>query len=340
MLTVSAAERCSHQRGRLARPDGQSGCRCAVRSICWLAAVVLAAAGLLWPPPTPALAQAGPCGPDRPPVAVRPVAPVANGADLPAPFGYRPPAVDQAALLRDVATVVTQQAAELGVDTCFQRKPEQIVARVDFLSPFEFLVVSALSQDPERRDALLDRYAADPRAAIRELGPVFPSTRAQVVLTTYAYYDVETDRIRVNAAQVPPAELRRVLVHEFWHAMPRLRTWTDPGGATLRASGFWLQEQRDGPRTWVPVEDRRGLPYSPYLLDEAMAALMETRYAGPPRFSRPEVDQAQAFLARLMEVAGPREVVRGYLDSQPDELAALIAAHRAQLPEQGVYARP
>jgi hypothetical protein len=275
--------------------------------------------------------------------AARQVAPFAVAAELPEPFRYRPDGdahLDHQQALSDVVAVVRRQAAELGADVCYQEKPDRIAARVDFLSPYEYLVVSLFNQEPTRRDGLLDRYVVDPQGAIKELGDAFPSTRAQATLATYAYFDVESDRIRVNAARVPPPELRRVLVHEFWHAMPRVRIWTEPDGRTLRATGFWLQEQRSGRRMWVPVEDRRGLPYASFLLDEAMATLMESRYAGPSRYARPELDEVQRFLERLMSVAGAGEVMRDYLESEPYRLGDLAATHRASFPELEPLARP
>jgi hypothetical protein len=293
----------------------------------------LATASVVW-------AQQSDCSGNPAPIAIRPVAPAGNAADLPAPFGYRPGNFDRAAVLRDVSDVVKQQAAGLGVDACYQQKIPGISQRIDFLSPAEFLIVSLYGQDLPRRDALLDRYASDPKGAIGELAQVAPTPRAQMILATYAYYDLDADRIFVNVAQVPQAELRRVLVHESWHAMPRLSTWTDQSGTPLRASGFWSQEHRAGPRAWLPVEDRGDLPYEPYLLNEGMATLMETRYAGPSRFAQKDVVQVQQFLAHLMEVAGPRDVMRSYLESKPDGLVAVVNAHRESLPELQPLAHP
>jgi hypothetical protein len=286
------------------------------------------------------LAAAAPCDsdPERPPT--RPVAPAALAAELPDPFTYRSDGVDRSAVLRDVVEVVSRQAAELGADDCYRDKPARIAEHVDFLSPFEFLVVTMFDQEPARRDELLDQYVSDPRGAIRALGEAFPSTRGQATLTLYAYFDVASGRIRVNAAKVPLSDLRRVLVHEFWHAMPRPRIWAEADGRTLRASGFWLQEQRAGRRVWVPVEDRRGLPYSSYLLDEGMATLMETRYAGLSPYARPEIDEVRRYLDRLMSAAGTADVLREYLESRPYQLTALTEAHRESFPELEPLARP
>lgn len=313
-------------------------CRNLPGAVPMLAVLVLGITLLV--PASMAWAAAAPCDvdPERP--FTRPVARAELAADLADPFKYVPTSTDRAALLADVAEVVRTQAAEVSADPCYLDKPARIAARVDFLSPFEFLVVTMFDQEPERRDALLDQYAADPRGAIKQLGEAFPSTRAQSTLAAFAYYDVNSDRIRVNAARVPPEDLRRVLVHEFWHAMPRARTWTEPDGRTLRANGFWLQEQRVGPRLWIPVEDRRGLPYASYLLDEAMATLMETRYAGPSRFARRDVLDVQAFLGRLMVLAGSPAVVRPFLESRPYELGTLAEVHRDSFPELEVVARP
>ena len=291
--------------------------------------------------PMPASVLAAPActtTPERP--TNRAVAPAAVAAGLSAPFAYQPDASEQAAALAEARRVVGRQAAELGVEACYREKPAEIAGRVDFLSPYEFLVYTTFDQDPQKRDALLDQYLTDPRGAIKGLGEVFPSTRAQATLATYAYYDLNSDRIRVNAAQVPPAELRRVLVHEFWHAMPRARSWSEADGKTLRASGFWLQEQLAGRRMWIPVEDRRGLPYASYLLDEAMATLMETRYAGPSKHARPELTEVQGYLDKLMSVASRDDVLRAYLGSQPDALVQITQSHRSQFPELEVLARP
>ena len=191
-----------------------------------VAAVVIVA--IVGQPSTVRAAEA-PCvaDPERP--ATRPVAPAAVAADLAEPFRYVPAGDDRAALLAEVASVVSEQAADGDAEPCYLEKPARIASRVDFLSPFEFLVLTVFDQEPARRDALLDLYPSDPRGAIKQLGETFPSPRAQATLTAFAYYDVDTDRIRVNAAKVPPEQLRRVLVHEFWHAMPRARTWTETG---------------------------------------------------------------------------------------------------------------
>lgn len=305
---------------------------------CALAALVVALAMILRP--SAAGAAAAPCDVDPEWPAARAVAPAEVAADLSEPFKYGPAQVDRAAVLADVVAVVRSQAAEGSADPCFLEKPTRIAGRVDFLSPFEFLVVTMFDHEPERRDALLDQYATDPRGAIKGLGEAFPSTRAQATMTAFAYYDVTSDRIRVNMARVPPDQIRRVLVHEFWHAMPRARTWTEPDGRTLRASGFWLQEQRQGRRVWIPVEDRRGLPYASYLLDEAMATLMETKYAGPSPYARADLLEVTGFLGRLMGVAGSDAVFRQYLESRPYELGALTVAHHDSFPELQVVARP
>jgi len=186
----------------------------------------------------------------------------------------------------------------------------------------------------------LDQYRTDPKGAIKALGDAYPSTRAQATLATYAYFDLASGHIRVNTAQVPPADFRRVLVHEFWHAMPQARTWTASDGKTLRASGFWVQEHQAGRRSWVPVEDRQGLPYASYLMDEAMATLMETRYAGPAKFPRSDLDEVQGFLDKLIGVAGSSVVMTEYLQSQPYEIGNLAETHRASFPELEPIARP
>jgi hypothetical protein len=294
----------------------------------------------LFLPAPAALAQHVDCRGNPNPIATRPVAPVANAANLAAPFGYQPADLDRAAVLRDVTDAVEQQAAALGIDACYQQKIPDIAQRTDFLSPAEFLIVSLYPRDTARRDALLDRYATDPHGVVADLAPTAPTPRAQMILATYAFYDLDADRIYVNVAQVPPSELRRVLVHESWHAMPHLSSWTDQAGTPFRASGFWSQVRRSGSRAWLPVEDRGNLPYEPYLLNESMASLMEARYAGPSRFAQKDVLQVQQFLSHLMDVAGPRNVMRSYLESQPDGLVALVDTYRDSLPELQLTTHP
>jgi hypothetical protein len=303
------------------------------------AALVALAVTLAGPRPAQA-ADAETCDTDFEQAAVHPVAPASVADGLSEPFAYPASGIDQQAVLSDVVSVVQKQVAELNLDACFRDKPARIASRVDFLSPYELLVVSTLEQDPARRDALLDQYKVDPRGAIKAIGDIYPSTRAQAAMSTYAYFDLANGHIRVNAAKVPPADIRRVLVHEFWHAMPIARTWGGPDGRTMRASGFWLQERRPGVRSWIPVEDRQGLPYASYLMDEAMATLMENRYAGSAKAARPDLDEVEQFLDRLIDVAGPGAVLGEYLHSQPYEIGNLVAAHRASFPELEPVARP
>jgi hypothetical protein len=306
----------------------------------WSTLAVLVALTTLIATPLTAMAATSACESDPEQPAARPVAPASVAAGLSAPFAYAPGAIDQQAVLTDVVAAVQKQAVDLNLDGCYREKPASIASRVDFLSPYEFLVVSTFDQDPTHRDALLGQYRVDPRGAIKALGDAYPSTRAQAAMASYAYYDLASGHIRVNTAQVPPADIRRVLVHEFWHAMPMARTWTTPDGRTMRASGFWLQEQRAGRRTWVPVEDRQGLPYASYLMDEAMATLMENRYAGPSRFARPDLDEVQGFLDKLIGVAGVGAVFGDYLHSQPYDIGPLAETHRASFPELEPMARP
>jgi hypothetical protein len=270
----------------------------------------------------------------------RPIAPAAASVDLPAPFGYRPDSTDRAAVLANVAAVVRGQAEDLGAAGCYLGKPAAIAERVDFLSPYEFLVVTMYEQDHAHRDSLLDQYASDPRGAIQALAEHYPSNRAQSIMMNYAYFDIGSDRIRVNAARVPAADVRRVLVHEFWHAMPDTRVWREGADRTVRANGFWLQERRGNVPVWLPVDEQGGLPYQSYLLDEAMATMMETRYAGPSPMARREVDEVQAYLSRLMTLAGPADVLGSYLASEPHELEVLTEEHRASISAVEPLARP
>ena len=258
-----------------------------------------------------------------PDLASRAEAPRAADVEPTSPFAVSPRSLDRTGLLREVSTVVARQVQEVGAPAEYARRVGPIAERVDFQAPFEVLVTAYFEREPARRDALLALYARDPRQAIRELGPAFPSPRAEMLLATFAYYDVNADRIRVNLGRVPEHEASRVLVHEFWHALPDLRTWDGANGSTFRTTGFWTQRQRPGGAAWDPVDEAGGLPASPYLLNEAMATRMEIRYAGPLRFGRPDLEAADGFLSRLTEATGNARVMHAYLGSQPAELRKL-----------------
>jgi len=100
--------------------------------------------------PLEAQAAASPCDsdPGRPPA--RPVALASVAAELGEPFGYVAGPDNKDHLLADVVSVVRAQAAESGADPCYHDKPARIASRVDFLSPFEFLVKTMFDQDPAR----------------------------------------------------------------------------------------------------------------------------------------------------------------------------------------------
>ena len=249
------------------------------------------------------------------------------------PFAPSARPLDRGGLLREVSAAVTRQIREVGAPAEYAERVSPIAERVDFQDPFAFLVTSYYEREPERRDALLALYVRDPAKATRELGPAFPSPRAEMILATFAYYDVGADRIRVNLGRIPETEAARVLVHEFWHALPDIRTWDGGNGTTFRTSGFWTQQRRPGRAVWDPLDDAGGLPYSPYLLNEAVATRMEVHFAGPLRFKRPDLEPAAGFLARLTEAAGSADVMHAYLGSQPAELTELAGRHRAALPE-------
>ena len=259
--------------------------------------------------------------------------------ELPTPFALPARELDRAGVLREVTSVVSRQAREVGAPTTYAARVGPIAERVDFLHPFQFLVTSYFERDPARRDALLAAYAREPAAAIRELGPAFPSPRAEMILNTLAYYDVSADRIRVNLGRITPDDAARVLVHEFWHALPDLRTWKGEDGATLRTTGFWTQRLTSEQGIWQPLDDTDGLPHPAYLLNEAMATQMEVRYAGPTKFKRPDLDGANGYLARLSETAGSADVMEAYLRSRPGELHELAEQHQAARVDAGALPR-
>jgi hypothetical protein len=267
------------------------------------------------------------------------IADPALASRLPEPFAFQPWQGDRGEILDHVAATVSQQAADAGAVSCFRHKAPSIAERVDFLSPFEFLVATAYESDPAARDSALETYGRDPQQAVQAINPIYPSPRAEMILTNLAYYDLSADRIRVNLGRLAERNAARVLVHEFWHAMPAARSWNGSDGTSFRASGFWVQKLAPNGRTWMPVDNLQGLPFPPFLLAEGMATLMETRFAGPTPSPRPDIEAARRFLDHADQVVGEQEVMRLYLESQPDEFSSVAQAHRGQLPELSADAR-
>ena len=99
------------------------------------------------------------------------------------------------------------------------------------------------------------------------------------------------------------------------------------------------EEETDG-RWLAEVPQLPGALCYGQTADEAMATLMETRYAGPQKHARPELLEVQGYLDKLMSVASRDDVLRAYLGSQPDALAQITESHRSQFPELEVLARP
>ena len=248
-----------------------------------------------------------------------------------------PAQIDRAAVLADVVAVVRSQAAEGNADACFLEKPARIAGRVDFLSPFEFLVATIFDQEPSGGTPCSTSTPSTRVAPSRDSARRSPR-RAQATMTALAYYDVNSDRIRVNTARAGrPASARpgpRVLARDA--PRPDLDR---ADGRTLRANGFWLQEQRHGRRSGSPsrtaglavrlVPPRRG-DGDPD--GDALRRAVAVCARRPPG--------GDAFLGRLMGVAGSEVVLRQYLDSRPYELGALTEAHHASFPELQVVARP
>jgi hypothetical protein len=284
------------------------------------------------------LAGDGRCGP-RPTEAPPRIGDPALASRLPEPFAFQPWRGDRAEILDRVVATVSQQAEDAGAVSCFRDKAPSIAERVDFLSPFEFLVVTAYESDPAARDAALETYGRDPKQAVQAINVIYPSPRAEMILTNFAYYDLSADRIRVNLGRLAEGSATRVLVHEFWHAMPAARTWSGSDGTAFRASGFWVQKLAPNGRTWMPVDTLQGMPFPPFLLAEGMATLMETRFAGPSPSPRADIEAARGFLDHVDQVVGKQEVMRLYLESQPDEFSSLVQAHRGELPELSATAR-
>jgi hypothetical protein len=303
--------------GRLACPELVEG-----------SVVVVALVGLLlWPIGSVAAAEA-PCWPaeDAPMVTAAPDD--GRSGSLPRPFQTQPWGVDAAQLL---ANAQQQAAAELdaaGAPNCYAALLPGIAARTGFLSPYEFLVVGYYEHDWDTRDGLLRLYRDDPQQAVRRLADIWPSPRAELLIRTPAFFDLDTNQVYVNRGAVTPDQAPNVVVHEFWHALANVRLSSRPDGALSRTTGFWTELRPAEGRAWRPVDEQVDGGVPTYLMNEAVAIEMEVSATGRehPQM-RPDLLDALSVLHELFDVAGRPRVLQLYLESRSDELKGI--AHQA-----------
>lgn len=258
---------------------------------------------------------------DRPILA----APVDARTDsLPIPFRTAPSALEPQELLAVSQSKAAEALEGLGAPRCYTELLPAIAARTAFLSPFEYLVVGYYDRDATTRDALLKLYRDDPQEAVRRVASVWPSPRAEMVVRTLAFFDLDTDQIYVNATALEADIAANVLIHEFWHALADVRLARTSEGAVTRTTGFWSEIRPPGSHGWRPVDEEIEPGVPTYLMNEALAIEMEVSATGRQHATmRPDIVQASEALQELFERSGRGRVIRLYLESRSEELKAL-----------------
>ena len=319
--TPALSERAAYDRRAMSR-----GSSCSfVGRPSWVVVVVLLGL-LLWP--TGSAAAEAPCRPAEDAPRVTGAPDDERAASLPRPFQTQPWAADAAQLL---ANAQQQAAAELdaaGAPSCYAALLPGIAARTGFLSPYEFLVVGYYEHDWDTRDGLLRLYRDDPQQAVRRLADIWPSPRAELLIHTPAFFDLDTNQGYVNRGAVTPDQAPNVVVHEFWHALANVQLSSRPDGTTSRTTGFWTEVRPAEGRAWRPVDEQVEGGVPTYLMNEAVAIEMEVGATGRehPQM-RPDLLEAMSTLHELFEVAGRSRVLQLYLESRSDELKGI--AHQA-----------
>jgi hypothetical protein len=250
---------------------------------------------------------------------------------LPRPFQPQARSIDQDRLLADTQRLVVGQLEAIGAPPCYAELVPTVAARTAFLSPFEFLVVAQYDQDSARRDSLLRLYREDPREALRAISSVWPSNRAELMISTPGFFDVEANQVFVNLGALDQEQALDVLVHEFWHALTDVRLETLPDGSDVRTTGFWTERRAADERVWLPLEEQLAGGISTYLMNEAVAIEMEITATGRDHFGlRPDLVKARTALHHLFETGGRERVLRLYLESRSEQLKelALLASRR------------
>ena len=288
-----------------------------------LALSLTLALGLIWSAGA-SEALAAPCEPVATGSALVAAPPDERAASLPRPFQPQARSIDQERLLAETQRLVSAQLAEIGASECYAALVPTIAARTAFLSPFEFLVVAQYDNDWVRRDSLLRLYRDDPQQAMREISSFWPSNRAELVVSTPGFFDVDANQVFVNLGALTEEQALNVLVHEFWHALTDVRVEALPDGSHVRTTGFWTEHRAADARAWRPIDEQIVGGISTYLMNEAVASEMEITATGSDHFGmRPDLLRARAALHHLFDRGGRERVLRLYLESRSDELKEL-----------------
>jgi hypothetical protein len=292
-----------------------------------LASLILALA-LVLGRPTGSFAADTPCTPAQGPAAIA-AAPIdPRVAGLPRQFQPAPADIEPEQLIETTRQRVLNELREIGAAECYLELVPTIAERTAFLSPFEFTVVGYFERDPATRDELLRVYREDPRQALLRAASFWPSPRAEMLLSTPAFYAIDAGQVFVNLGMVTPETAPNVVAHEFWHALANVQTVTRADGTSLRTSGFWTEQRAPGSQAWRPVEEEVAGGVPTYLMNEAVAIDMEVEATGRQHVGmRPDLAAARETLHDLYTVVGREQVLRLYLASRSDELKRI--AHEA-----------
>lgn len=264
-------------------------------------------------------AQANACSEQAVEETVRPAAPSARGHALAGGLADPLAPPEPGGALERAIALVDWQLAEVDAAACYHERLPHVAARTVFLSPVEYLIVGHHSRDPERRRELLALYAADPEAAVRALTPFWPSSSAEMLLSTRAFFDLDLQQVVVNRGATRADELVPVLVHELWHALANMRHVREADGQLYRISGFYRQV-RQGSYGWRPVDEYVDQQVPTFLLNEALAMEMEREATGHEPPQRPDIRSALGELHELFDVLGREQVIYAYLESAPERL--------------------
>jgi hypothetical protein len=275
--------------------------------------------------PRAATAQIAGCIQPAPVSTVR-AAPIdSRAAALPGPLAARAAPADLDGIIQQATSLVREQLGRIDAAPCFTAQLSSIADRIVLLSPTEFLIAGHFGREPARRAELLALYRDDPAASVRQLAPFWPSSSAEMLLSSRAFYDLDLRQIVVNTAATKQDTLLTVLVHEHWHALANVRQERDQDGQLYRVSGFY-REARIAEGGWRPIEEYVDGRVPTFLLNEVVAMEMEREATGQQPPARDDIRRAFEELYGLFDALGQQQLLELYLTSTPEVLPLARAA--------------
>jgi hypothetical protein len=237
-------------------------------------------------------------------------------------------------VLANAAGIVSDQLETYPALSAYQPRLQRAVQRVSFVDPLEYLIHVVYDRKPAQREQALMLLLEDPSLALGKLADdrLWPSARAELVLDSKAHFDTDDDRVLVNLGATSEHEALTVVVHELWHALPEHRYSSDSEGRTVLTTGFWSERWQDA-LGWVGDEDRHGLIFATYLLDEAMAYRLEWRGMNKEPQTHDDVRRAASFLERVESRLGAERLLTLYLLSDQSGFFQAVHEQREALPE-------